>query len=52
MAAAFEAVPFDRLYYRLTEKEKTEALKNCKGNFESRTSLMGAKYIRTFKIIT
>ena len=39
MAAAFEAVPFGRLYYRLTEKDKIEALKNSKGNFDCHMTL-------------
>ena len=33
MAAAFEAVPFGRLYYRLTDKDMIEALKSLKETF-------------------
>ena len=34
MAAAFEAVPFCRLYYQLAQKDKIKALKKSKGNFD------------------
>ena len=39
MAAAFEAVPFGWLYCQLTEKDKIEALKNPKGNFDCHMTL-------------
>ena len=42
MAAAFEEVPFGWLYYRLTEKEKIEALKKSKRNFDCHTTLLEA----------
>ena len=42
MAAAFEAVPFGRLYYQLTEKDKIEVLKNSKGNFDCHMTLSDA----------
>ena len=41
MAAAFEPVPFDRLYY-LTEKDNIEALKNSKGKFACHMTLSDA----------
>ena len=46
MAAAFEAVPFGRLYYRLTEKDKIEALKNSKGNFDCHMTLPDTAYLQ------
>ena len=41
MAAAFEPVPFDRLYY-LTEKDNIEALQNSKGKFDCHMTLSDA----------
>ena len=42
MAAASEAVPFDQLYNQLAEKQKTEALKISKGNFNYHMTLSEA----------
>ena len=42
MVAAFEAVPFGRLCYQLTEKDKIEALKNPNGNFDCHMTLSEA----------
>ena len=42
VAAAFEAVLFGRLYNRLTEKDKTEALKKSKGKFYCHMTLLEA----------
>ena len=39
MAAAFEAVIFGKLCYRLIEKEELETRKTYKGNFESKMTL-------------
>ena len=46
MTAAFETVPFGWLYYRFTEKDKTEALKKSKGNFSCHMSLSEAANLR------
>ena len=42
MVAAFPAVQWGPLYYRQLEKDKSDALKNNKGNFEAMTGLSSA----------
>ena len=42
MAAASQAVPFGRLYSRLRENDKIEALKKYKGNFDCHMTLSEA----------